>query len=209
MANWYLLNNEESAVMFKEITGTLGLECSYGRVAQVVYYHANDGRAAPLRPLLTPPQLNVVGQGLQDSVIASLGLFGFVYPYERYKKIANRYPDRDLDPSVAFGFGNFSNRATFQAAYPNAVIHTWQPGPRNTWFADCVRNSFAHAQSTTVVEGHQLMLSLVNATDGLDPNFVVSMLPMDFETLVKTGLRNFLQTVVYGGVYQPLSLLLQ
>lgn len=60
-----------------------------------------------------------------------------------------------------------------------------------------------------MVEGHQLMLSLVNARDGLDPNFVVSMLTMDFENLVKTGLRNFLHTVVEGGIYQPLSLLLQ
>lgn len=114
MANWYLLNNEESTAMFKEITGALGVEYSYGSVAQVVYDHTNDGRAAPLRPLLTPPQLNVVGQGLQDSVIASLGIFGFVYPYERYKKIVNRYPDRDLDPNVAFGLSNFSNRAAFR-----------------------------------------------------------------------------------------------
>lgn len=208
MADWILLSQDEAAAMFKEALGALAVENCYSAIAQTIYEHTNDGRPPEPNPL-TLTQLNVVNRGFYEEVVAAQGLFAFVYPYERYKKVVNRYPDRHLDPSAAFDFATYSRRDVFQAAFPSTVIHTWNPGPRDTWFADCVRNSFAHAQSTTVIEASQLMVSMVNAPDGLDPNFEISMPPRDFERLVKSGLQNFVHTVVDGGIYEPLSTLLQ
>lgn len=140
--------------------------------------------------------------------------FVFVYPYERYKKIAVRYPDRHLDPSEAFGLNRYSNQAQFRSDYPDAEILVWDDVAAHnkpSWFADCVRNSFAHAQTTRQPDRKERneMVEMLNAPDGLTPNFQIKMRTTDFWKLIQQALKTFIRTVTAPSAEGKMFTLLQ
>lgn len=116
----------------------------------------------------------------RNATFAALGTFVFVYPYERYKKVLVRYPTLSIDPSEAFGLNQYSSRSSFESSFPSSIIHEWKydaTRDRPAWFADCVRNSFAHAQ-TTLKADYKRSGSLVemwNTKDGRTVDFHIEM----------------------------------
>ncbi|KAF8579368.1 hypothetical protein K439DRAFT_406690 [Ramaria rubella] len=198
--NWYRLSQEETAVMFGEATGAW---------ASALNVAAVQGLLAGLNNL-TPTERTVMESGFAASNAISLGINGFVYPYERYKKILRSYPDLVLDPSAAFGLDVFSDSRgeAFLDRYPSSVIQTWAPDRRpvpGTWFADVVRNSFAHGQTRIINLAGRPAVNMFNTADGKNPNFDVSMIPQDFQNLMAIALRNFVSQLAWGGMYQPLT----
>lgn len=192
--------------MFAEATGAFGIQVNYLAVAQVLEEQTIDINHAPL----DENEKRILRRALHSSTVASLGLFSFVLPYERYKKIASRYPDRNLNVGEAFGLQNFNSEAALRARYPETIVNTWNVDRRKpSWFADVVRNSFAHGQSAVVYEGNILGVEITNAKDGITPDFDIVMTLRDFGNLMATALDHFIATIVDGGAYQPLSKLLQ
>lgn len=204
--DWIILNSKEATEILAEATGAFGIQVNYGPVAERINENTRDihGNRLPdgeNRSLLV---------ALNSSTVASLGTFCFIIPYERYKKIAGRYPGRNLNVGEAFGLERYNDREVFLKAYPESVIDKWEDDPRKkSWFADVVRNSFAHAQSQLVVEAGKRGVVMVNARDGLDPDFSIFMSLPEFGHLIATALNKFIATVVEGGTHEPLTKLLQ
>ncbi|KAH0352694.1 hypothetical protein KCU83_g3355, partial [Aureobasidium melanogenum] len=204
MSEWIQIDHDEAAKMFEEAVGALALHITQGSVQEAVI----TALSRPALHLNTGEQQSAV-KSIVRADLALLGTCIFVYPYERYKKLVARHPDRNLDPSKAFGLDPYTNRENFTRAFPHAIITTWVPDAgRASWFADCVRNSLAHAQTVYVNEGSRTVVQIWNARDGLDPNFDVTLEPNDFMRLVSSALTNFVRTIVVGGAPQPLQKLL-
>ncbi|KAK3724381.1 hypothetical protein LTR37_001005 [Vermiconidia calcicola] len=208
---WIQISQAEAADMFREAVGALTLQIAQAGTTQLIAQEIADSLD------LDPEQTAMVGS-LPHTQLAALGSFIFVYPYERYKKIARRYPDRHLDPSAAFGLNAYSSRRDFSRDYPHAVIHTWDFNnvvDRPSWFADCVRNSLAHAQTRYVTQAGNSMVNIYNTRDGDTPNFDIMMRPHDLWKLMRTGLEMFVQTVVappapgQPSSYPPIDLLVR
>ncbi|KAF2152757.1 hypothetical protein K461DRAFT_152518 [Myriangium duriaei CBS 260.36] len=203
MAQWILISQQEAKAMFNDAVGALAFRLAIGPISRAAVDTLQDSKAV-VQPL-SDSEASSAAQSLNNSTFSALGTFVFVYPYERYKKIASRYPDRRLDPSEAFHMNQYTDRNTFARRFPRTVIHTWNPDAgKPSWFADCVRNSFAHAQSRLVAEGGRVGIEIINARDGLDPNFSITMDVSEFYQLVRDALQNIVATVVEGGLYQPL-----
>ena len=208
MAAWITINQAQAKEMLAEITGALAENLDMGQLQDVIYHNttgANNNN-------LPDDQLRTITRGMTLASVSALGIFGFVYPYERYKKIAMHY---NLDASAAFGLDQFDDKAHFLATYGSSVISTWnRPRPADPraqgWFARCVRNSFAHGQSTVINHAGQLGVTLSNAPtdEPLNVNFDVVMTLQDFDKLLANALRTFITNVVEGGTYQPLSTLI-
>ncbi|KAL6704934.1 hypothetical protein ACN47E_007479 [Coniothyrium glycines] len=139
------------------------------------------------------------------AIFYSLGVYSFVVPYERYKKMCRHYGQ---DPSFAFGFEKYvdSDGRAFGNDF-SVIVHRWAPGdkPKDSWFADMVRNSFAHGQSTMEMQGGQVGIVMCNARDGLTPDFEVFVKMEDFARLMTTAVSNFVAAFVEEGSIHPLS----
>lgn len=206
MANWVRLNQDQAKDIFAEATGALGILANYQRVREVVLETEKLGPGQYI-----DRELNILLSALFSTTVASFGTFSFVLVYERYKKECNRYPGRQLNPSEAFGLHIYTDHdgSALRERYPATIIDTWVPDPNKpTWFADVLRNSFAHGQSKTKMEGDRLGVELTNTRDGHTLNFAIFMTQQDFGNLVASALRPFITAVVDGGVYEPLSSLL-
>ncbi|KAF8249238.1 hypothetical protein K440DRAFT_660253 [Wilcoxina mikolae CBS 423.85] len=204
--DWIKLNRKEATEILAESTGAFGIQVNYGDIADCINENTRDihGNRLP-----DGERCSLLAT-LHSSTVASLGTFCFVFPYERYKKIAARYPGRNLNVGEAFGLERYNDRDKFLEAYPQSVIDKWEVDPRKkSWFADVVRNSFAHAQSQFVVQGDKRGVVMVNARDGLDPDFSIFMSLPEFGHLIATALNKFIVTVVEGGTHEPLTKLLQ
>lgn len=142
------------------------------------------------------------------NVFHSLGFSSFVLPYERYKKLCR---NTQIDPSSAFGLHNYSDSdgATLQNRFWGSHAVSWTPDqdpPRPTWFADMIRNSFAHGQTTFPKIGlPNRDISMCNSRDGVDINFEIIMATEHFTILIAQSLQNFIRNVVDGGHHEPLS----
>lgn len=94
--------------------------------------------------------------------------------------------------------------------YPGTVVRTWNRPPNATpgWFAACLRNSFAHAQSRWTTVGGASGIVMWNATDPNTLNSDIFMTTDHFVDLVKTALQHCIAIVAPGGIYEPLTTLL-
>ena len=140
--------------MFVEAIGTLSISTT---LASVYQYMATE--PPQTTPALTPAEQKAAKLALEPFMIASLGQFTFSYVWERYKKVLNA-AHSNLDPSEAFSLSNYNLQADFVLHFPSAAVTAWDPdliGPaalgrypnrpiKRTWFADVLRNAFAHGQ---------------------------------------------------------------
>ena len=166
--------------IFNEALGALALQpldCGVSK-AKWMSLKGNRGLADCYQALLF---------SIQTAKLATLGTCVFVLPYERYKKIVDGYRTFNPDASRAFGLDRYSNRSTFEVKFPSAEVVHWDSVSfdKLSWFTDCVRNSFAHGQTTFKrdCENRYDMVETLNAGAGMTPNFQVKMRVDDFYKL--------------------------
>ena len=203
------IDQDQAAVILRETVGALSLFLAEDYIYDRLHDYVME------RPDLAPHGEAIVGKGFGTIMASGLGTFVFVYPYERFKKILVRYPDERYDPSEAFGL---DTQDIFEKEFPRSVVHVWgydATNDKTSCFADCVRNSFAHAQSRFISEGRPTgVIELLNTRDGINPNFSVTMVSEDFWKLIQQALRSFLSEVVLpepagsDNFYPPLQRLL-
>ena len=172
-------------------------------------------------PALTTAEQRVAKLALEPFIIASLGQFSFGYVWERYKKVLTA-AHSNLDPSLAFGLSPYNLQANFVLQFPSAVVTSWDPdllgpaalGPypnrpiKPTWFADVLRNAFAHGQVTILPNRKVRLTNKRNAAAVGTFNLDINLSQQDLEKLIAQGLQNFVTNVIVGGTYEPLSKLL-
>lgn len=143
--------------------------------------------------------------------ISAIGFHSFVVPYERYKKKKSRH--YGFDASRLFGLDKYSNATSDSLTqdFRKTAIHEWRPTPqqpKSTWFADMMRNSIAHGQTETIMEGGQLSVAICNTKGGSSMDFHIVMDVDEYVLLVASSLSTFVGNVVAGGRLEPLSTLL-
>lgn len=193
------ITQQDAADVFREALGAIAIRSNFLTTTQDVVKQL-DGR-------ITDQELKIIPQAFHCSTVASMGLYTFVWPYERYKNITNR-----TGASVAFGLDKYNDRQALEIRFPEAKVTTWPANKTGSWFADMVRNSLAHAQCKYVVEtigSKQLPgVELSNHDPKGTETWKIFMVERDFGILVAEALQNFISNTVAGGKYEPLSKLL-
>lgn len=206
MGDFWIISEKEAQILFLETTGSwaamrTSLMTEPKPSLKLLY------ESVPTTIDLQPGATKQLRWALGAHMFSSLGIHSFVFPYERYKKLCRHY---NKDPSTAFGFERYSDSDGTQLTddYPRTIVNIWKPDeipPKSTWFADMVRNSFAHGQTTLTKEGGKLGIAMFNTRDGTSVNFDVFVDLNDIGPLISTGLSNFIKNIVDGGTVEPLT----
>ena len=217
MAQWVKVTQKNCPAMFAEAVGAWSLQVHYSAIASVI---ANDTIHVDVKDpkssnLFTNDELQTQVRNYFDNTVASLGLYSFVYPFERYNKLIE---GKTLDINVAFGL-DYADQATFVQAYPRVVINTFTPMMdaggakiRSGWLSSMIRNSFAHGQTQIRSDfagyvGVKRIWIWNKNMQGV-VTFDVHMDIKDFVALAAEALETFIALVVETGKYQPLSKML-
>ena len=217
MAVWVTVLQQNCPAMFAEAVGAWSLQVHYSAVASVIADDTIDVNAQdPLSAsLFTDNEIQTQVRNYFDSTVASLGLYSFVYPFERYGKLIE---GTNLDINIAFGL-DYANRAAFEHAYPAVVTNAFTPmmnaatgNIRGGWLSSMIRNSFAHGQTRirTDFPGHEnkKRVWIWNRNNNNVVTFDVHMDIKDFVALAAEALETFISLVVETGRYEPLSKML-
>ncbi|MCJ1425174.1 hypothetical protein MMC29_003062 [Sticta canariensis] len=196
--------------MFAKAVGAWSLQVHYSAIASVI---ANDTIHVGVKDpkssnLFTDVELQTQIRNYFDSTVASLGLYSFIYPFERYNKLIE---GRNLDIDVAFGL-DYANQATFVWAYPHIVINTFTPkmddsgvNIKKGWLSSMIRNSFAHGQTRIrtdfagYVDVKRIWIWNKNMQGVV--TFDVHMDIKDFVALAAEAFETFIALVVETGKY--------
>ncbi|OCK97282.1 uncharacterized protein K441DRAFT_694461 [Cenococcum geophilum 1.58] len=217
MAQWVKVTQKNCPAMFAEAVGAWSLQVHHSAIASVI---ANDTIHVDVKDpkssnLFTDDELQTQVRNYFDNTVASLGLYSFVYPFERYNKLI---AGKNLDINVAFGL-DYADQATFVQAYPRVVINTFTPMMdaggakiRSGWLSSMIRNSFAHGQThiRTDFAGYVGVKRIWIWNKNMQGvvTFDVHMDIKDFVALAAEALETFIALVVETGKYQPLSKML-
>lgn len=111
----------------------------------------------------------------------TLGASLFLLPYERYKKELALYPTEGFKNACeTFGLDRYSQKWKLREDYGDTDIATWPAATTHwttDWFANSVRNSFAHGQTYIVRRRpNETRVELRNSRDSVDSTFHIEML---------------------------------
>lgn len=204
--------------MFAEAVGAWTILLHYAAVNSVIADDKIlvDAQNPHSANLFTDDEIQTQVRYYFDTTVASLALYSFVYPFERYKKMVENLA-RQPDTDVPFGL-DYKSQAGFVAAYPRAVITTFTPMMNGTdiragWLSSMIRNSSAHGQTQVLTNlpgyvGQKRIRVWNRATTGVI-TLDMHMELRDFVLLTAEALHTFVAFVVEGGKYQPLSKMLE
>ncbi|CAN8099639.1 unnamed protein product [Discula destructiva] len=207
----------EAEEYFTEAVGTLTWWANQTVLADAAAALPDDDRFHT--DPFAPEEVQHLVRNLTPALFNAVGVSVFVYPYERYKKkcfaVRGPGPEGIETASRAFAARTWSTRAAFEARFPNSTVLTWEvpPKAKEGWAADCVRNSFAHAQSVFVQRGVDVQVSLLeiwNSKSGEKEmaDFHLLMEPREFLVLVKDWTDAFVQNATELKYVQPMQKLL-
>ncbi|KAI5925414.1 hypothetical protein F4810DRAFT_660445 [Camillea tinctor] len=213
--SWTIVSQDDAVALFTEAVGGLACYLAEADIANgIVNWKSVQGKG-PNK--ITDAEYKVIINGFTPFNLVSIGNFCIVLPLERYKKILAQAGNTTVDPADAFNLGDFTSAANLNARYPKTVVETFagtSNRPRQ-WFNNCVRNSFAHGQSAYVnnpivndVTHKGTFILIYNATPKGTVNLKIYMPHDEFVDMMIKGLVFFVETVVQGKSYQPLTKLL-
>lgn len=195
MADHLRLTQEHAASMLSETIGALAFFLNRQELdARMQQYILIEPDLVPHESAITSSYRAFAVNG------QTLGASMFLLPYERYKKELALYPLGGYNAGKTCGLNKYSSRRQFEEDYPGTDIVLWPHTAANLgqdWFANAVRNSFAHGQVYAVQRKqgeHRVEVS--NSRDGLEPNFQIEMLLKDFWTMIADALDSFLTNAV-------------
>ncbi|KAJ0117788.1 hypothetical protein J7T55_001988 [Diaporthe amygdali] len=203
------VSQAEAEEYFKEALGTLAWWTNQSDLADSLIKLPEDPRFQT-NPFSDDEVRDII-RSLTPTLFNAIGVSVFVYPYERYKKKYFAARGTVDGASRAFAAATWSTQAAFAARFPQSTVQVWNaPGAGASWAADCVRNSFAHAQSSLVKVNNGTKLEIWNSQTGerATANFRVLMDPNDFLLLVKDWTEAFLLNATALNHLEPLQKLL-
>ena len=208
------LTEDEAYDMFNEAISAISQYLNRAGVADYLKSQSTDSDGNPF----TGNDKYILGRSWKETTYSTLGFCCIAYPYERYTKLQKLNPNKRLPVANVFGFlgSNDVDGSQFQRTFPGSLIHTWDPDKvltagvwktePSTWFIRCLRNSFAHGQSSVVNVAGMDRLRIWNTPDrGANIDFDVSMALDEFASLIKSLVTHAMHMVLEDGRYSPLD----